>query len=216
MAKLLITEDILDKMYSLLYHPKLGRDGLKASVVLWRTIWRISLEYHTLERYSDITKLKTKDVVYESNQSPHLKTLFKGGKNDQFSEGSERVVAANPDEKRCSVKLTLNYLKFLGLSYLGYLVLSCTAKNSQNPDKPVPYSGALCDLKKLMTSLGYDADVYGEHSGKRGGATAAAAHGATDKQLKRLGGGWRLDAMPAQYVDLSIPSRIEMSKLLQK
>jgi hypothetical protein len=65
-------------------------------------------------------------------------------------------------------------------------------------------------MKKLMTLLGYDAKLYGEHSGKRGGATAAANNGATDKQLKRLGG-WRSDAMPAKYVDLSISSRLSMS-----
>jgi hypothetical protein len=70
-------------------------------------------------------------------------------------------------------------------------------------------------MKKLMTLLGYDAKLYGEHSGKRGGATAAANNGATDKQLKRLGG-WRSDAMPAKYVDLSISSRLSMSELLQK
>ncbi len=79
----------------------------------------------------------------------------------------------------------------------------------------MPYSGALSDMKKLMTSLGYDAALYGQHSGKRGGATAAAANGATDKQLKRLGG-WRSDAMSAKYVDLSVTSRISMSELLQK
>ena len=79
----------------------------------------------------------------------------------------------------------------------------------------MPYSGALSDLKKLLESLGYDAKLYGEHFGKRGGATSAAAHGATDKQLKRLGG-WRSDAMPAKYVDLSIPSRISLSELLQE
>lgn len=70
-------------------------------------------------------------------------------------------------------------------------------------------------MKKLMSSLGYDGKLYGEHSGKRGGATTAAANGATDKQLERLGG-WRSNAMPAKYVDLSIPNRISMSELLQK
>lgn len=214
-AKQPITDDILGKMYSHLYQLKHGRDGLKASVVLWRTVWRVSLEFHTLGRFSDIAKLKKPDVVYETVPSPYLKILFKGGKNDQYSEGSERIVASNPDEKRCPVKLTLNYFQFLGPVYSGFLVPSCTAKNTPNPDKPVPYSAALSDLKKLLSSLGYDATLFGEHSGKRGGATAAAAHGATDKQLKRLGG-WRSDAMPAKYVDLSILSRITMSELLQK
>lgn len=214
-AKLPITEDILNKMYSHLYRPENGRDGLRASVVLWRTVWRISLMYHTLGRFSDIIKLRRNDVIYVSIPSPHLKIMFKGGKNDQYSEGSERVVASNPNSNRCPVELTLNYFKFLGPAYSGFLVPSCTSKNAPNPDKPVPYSGALTDMKKLMSLLGYDAKLYGEHSGKRGGATAAAAHGATEEQLKRLGG-WRSAAMPAKYVDLSIPTRISMSELLQK
>lgn len=173
------------------------------------------MEYHTLGRFSDIAKLKRQDVVYKSAPSPHLRILFKGGKNDQYSEGSERIVASNSDITRCPVKLTLNYFQFLGPTYSGFLVPACTPKNTPNAEKQVSYSGALTDLKKLMTSIGYDARLYGEHSGKRGGATAAAANGATDKQLKRLGG-WRSDAMPAKYVDLSINSRISMSELLQK
>jgi hypothetical protein len=159
--------------------------------------------------------LKRQDVVYESSPSPHLKIIFKGGKNDQYSEGSERIVAANPNSQSCPVQLTINHFQFLGPSYTGYLVPSCTPKNKPNPDKAVPYSGALSDLKKLLTSLGYVSSLYGEHSGKRGGATSAAANGVTDQQLKRLGG-WRSDSMPAKYVYLSVPSRILLSEMLQK
>ncbi|XP_032794773.2 uncharacterized protein LOC116931313 [Daphnia magna] len=209
-----ITEDILSKMYFHLYRPVNGRDGLRASLVLWRTIWRVSMEYHTLGRFSDIVKLQRKDVIYKSSPSPHLQILFQGGKNDQYSEGSERIVASNINEEICPVKLTLNYFQFLGPSYSGCLVPLCTAKNVPNPVKPVPYSSALSDLKKLLQSLGCDPKLYGEHSGKRGGATAAAAHGATESQLKRLGG-WRSDVMPSKYVDLSLSSRISMSQLLQ-
>jgi hypothetical protein len=50
-------------MYSYLYRPEHGRDGLRASVVLWRTMRRISLKYHTLGRFSDIAKLEKKDVA---------------------------------------------------------------------------------------------------------------------------------------------------------
>jgi hypothetical protein len=210
-----MTGEILSKMYSHLYRPEHGRDGLKASVVLWRTIWRLSLEYHTLGRFSDIAKLQKKDAVYKPTPSPHLKILFRGGKNDQYSEGSERIVASNSDDKICPVKLTINYFQFLGSTYSGYMVPSCTPKNTPNPNKAVAYSGALTDMKKLMSMLGYDATFYGEHSGKRGGATAAAANGATESQLKRLGG-WRSDAMAAKYVDLSINSRISMPQLQQK
>ncbi len=99
-----------------------------------------------------------------------MRILFKGGKNDLYTEGAERVVALNPTVKRCPVQLTLNYFKYLGTSYIGYLVPSCLEKNAPNPDKSVPYSGSLADMKKLMDSLGYDRKLYGEHSGKRGAA----------------------------------------------
>jgi hypothetical protein len=118
------------------------------------------------------------------------------------------------DGKRCPVALTLNYFQFLGPTYSGFLVPSCTSKKVPNPEKPVPYSGALTDMKKLMVTLGYDAKLYGEHSGKRGGANTAAANGLTEKPLKRLGG-LRSDAMPSKYVDLSIPDRLSMSQKLQ-
>lgn len=123
-----MTEEILLAMYTYLYRPENGRDGLRASVVLWRVIWRIAMEYHTLGRFSDIVKLQKKDVIYKPNPSPHLRVMFKGGKNDQYSEGSERIIASNSNEKLCPIKLTLDYFQFLGLTYSGYLVLLCTSK----------------------------------------------------------------------------------------
>ena len=53
-----ITEVILHQMIEKVYHPSHGRDGQKATTVLWRTVWRVAMEFHTLGRYSDIVKLK--------------------------------------------------------------------------------------------------------------------------------------------------------------
>jgi hypothetical protein len=76
----------------------------------------------------------------------------------------------------------LNYFKYLGTSYIGYLVPLCSAKNAPDPDETVAYSGALTDLKKLMESLGFEGKLYGEHSEKIGGAKTAVVHGATEKR----------------------------------
>ena len=135
MSKLPITDVILKKIYSHYYQPKHGRDGLRASVALWWTVRRIYLEYHTLGRFSDISKLKRGDVVYDPLPSAHLRVLVKGGKNDQYSEGGERVVASNSDASWCPVRLTLNYFQFLGPNYVCYLDLSFNARNAPNPEK---------------------------------------------------------------------------------
>ena len=66
-----------------------------------------------------------------------------------------------------------------------------------------------------MTSLGFDAQLYGEHSGKRGAATQAAENGMDSDSLQRLGG-WRSEQMAAKYVDQSTESKIKLSKMLQK
>jgi hypothetical protein len=86
-AKLPITEEILDKFYTYLYQTKHGRDGLRASVVLWRTVWRISMEYHTLGRFSDIVKLRRSAVKYVTDPSLHLRILFKGGEMTSTTKG---------------------------------------------------------------------------------------------------------------------------------
>ena len=210
-----ITDDIICSLLEYLYQPCHGRDGLKASLVTWRTIWRVVLEFHTLGRFSDIINLKREHVKFVHKPSLHLKVSFQGGKNDLYSEGSERIVAADDhDPTYCPVKLTQNYFVFLGNGYTGYLVPSSSPKFLPDPNKQIPYNGALEDLRNLFSSLGIEGR-YGEHSGKRGGSTQAIENGMAFSDLKRLGG-WRSDAMPAKYVDQSVSNRIKISKLLQK
>ena len=48
--------------------------------------------------------------------------------------------------------------------------------------------------------LGYDASLYGEHSGKRGGGSTVATNGATDQQLKRLGVGVLMPCPPTMSI----------------
>lgn len=129
-SRLPITEEILSNLCAQLYQPCHGRDGQCASVVLWRTVWRVCLEFHTLGRFSDIVKLKSQEVVYQSSPSPHLKIIFKRGKNDLYSEGSERVVVANPISQTCPVQLTLNHFQFLFI--LSLLVLQKWAELSES------------------------------------------------------------------------------------
>ena len=125
-------------------------------------------------------------------------------------------MAANPAENRyCPVALTQNYFVYLGSGFNGYLVPLCGPTGQANPEKAVLYPTALEDLRKVLTELGHDGRLYGEHSGKRGGATAAVANGMDMETLKRLGR-WRSPNVPAKYVDLGANARIDMSKLLQK
>ena len=46
------------------------------------------------------------------------------------------------------------------------------------------YSTALRNLRSALSSVGIDPSGYGEHSGRRGGTTAAPSKGATVNELK--------------------------------
>ena len=214
--KLPFTEEHIRQLIDKLREPAHGPDSIKASVVLWRTVWRVVIEYHTLGRFSDVARLTRREVIFCNNPSKHLQITFRGGKNDLFSEGGLRIVAGNLEEPRyCPVELTAHYFRFLGSAHLGYLVPACTPTNKPDPLKALPYHGALSDLRSLLTSLGFDAQLYGEHSGKRGAATQAAENGMDSDSLQRLGG-WRSEQMAAKYVDQSTESKIKLSKMLQK
>ena len=66
--------------------------------------------------------------------------------------------------------------------------------------KKLSYSTALEDTKALMALIGRDPSDYGEHSGRRGGATAASEAGVSWIDLKRHGR-WASDSAPQRYIE---------------
>jgi hypothetical protein len=211
-----LSDEILHKMIDQIYLPVHGRDGLLASLVLWRTVWRALMEFYTLGRYSDVIKLRRADVVFEAHPVRHLNVSFRGGKNDLYSEGGQRVVASfDPPSRYCPVNFTQSYFQYLGCQHLGYLIPCCDPHAKPDQSKPLPYNAALSDLRTLLDNLGYQSKNYDEHSGKRGGASAMAENGISKDDLQRLGG-WRSEAMPSKYTDMSTGSKLQMAKYLQK
>lgn len=68
-----------------LYAPANGRNGLLADVVLWRTVWRIVMEFYCLGRFSDVSGLRRSDIRFEQQPQFHLVVHFEGGKNDKVN-----------------------------------------------------------------------------------------------------------------------------------
>jgi hypothetical protein len=67
-------------------------------------------------------------------------------------------------------------------------------------------------LKQLLDCVGLDASQYGGISFRKGGATFAAASGATDRQIK-VAGRWKSDCFTA-YVNRDKEDMRELSKLM--
>ena len=65
------------------------------------------------------------------------------------------------------------------------------------------YNTALSDLRKCLTKIGVDPSGYSEHSGRRGGTTAAAAAGAPIGELM-LQGRLHNQETPHVYIENAI------------
>ena len=69
------------------------------------------------------------------------------------------------------------------------------------------------DLRSVLSLIGIDPSGYGEHSGRRGGTTAAAAKGASLNELM-IQGRWRSESMPRLYTDNAIKSKRNFARRL--
>ena len=166
-----------------------------ASFVLLRTVWRIFIEFYGLLRFSEVSNLQYSDILWTDLG---FDIFISKSKTDQTRKGNWVSVAAQPGSSSCPVAFTRRYLSLLPYDS-GYIMPSL--KNSiPDPSSPLLYNTALRDLRSVLTQIGIDPTGYGEHSGRRGGTTAAAAKGASVNELM-LQGRWRSETMPRLYTD---------------
>ena len=85
--------------------------------------------------------------------------------------------------------------------------------SAPDPSSPLKYNTALRDLWSVLTLIGINPQGYGEHSGRRGGTTAAASQGATLDELM-IQGHWRSESMPRLYTDNAIKCKRNFARRL--
>ena len=81
------------------------------------------------------------------------------------------------------------------------------------PNRPIAYSRAREELLWYLDKCGYDAKLYGLHSFRSGGATAAASRGVNDRLFKRHGR-WRSETAKDGYVQDELESLLTVSRNL--
>jgi hypothetical protein len=92
----------------------------------------------------------------------------------------------------------------LGDAHTGFLVCRTqtgTVGTLRFDDRhSLSYTTALQDFRFLLQKLGYDPNLYAEHSARRGAATESAAAGVNNDSLKKIVG-WSSSSMPLLYTD---------------
>ena len=200
-SRKIITFDILMALFSLTLQPDV-------SFIIFRTVWRVFMEFYGLLRFSEVSHLTFSDISYTDLG---MDIFISKSKTDQTRKGDWVAIASQPNSQFCPVALTRKYFTLLPYDS-GYIMPSM--KNS-SPDSatPLKYNTALRDLRSVLRLIGVDPHGYGEHSGRRGGTTAAAAKGATLDELM-IQGRWRSESMPRLYTDNALKCKRKFARRL--
>ena len=200
-SRKIITKSILHSLISLTFQSNL-------SFVFFRTIWRITIEFYGLLRFSEVSNLTFSDINWNDLC---FDIFIKKSKTDQTHKGDWVSVASQPDSPWCPVLLTRRYLSLLKTD-MGFL-MPPTKNKVPDTTRSLNYNTALSDLRSTLSLIGIDPAGYGEDSGGRGGTTAAAAKGASLDELM-LQGRWHSESMPRLYTDNAVKCKRKFARRL--
>ena len=151
-------------------------------------------------------------LCWRASLAPKRLTRLGGAPYQKKTRQGDWVsVAAQPGSSSCPVAFTRRYLSLL--PYDSGFIMPSLKNSIPDPTSPLKFSTALRDLRSVLTSIGIDPTGYGEHSGRRGGTTAAAAKGASIDELM-IQGRWRSETMPRLYTDNALKCKRKFARRL--
>ena len=161
-------------------------------------------------RYDELSKLRLCDIsIYES----HMELFIESSKTDQLRQGAV-VVIARTGNSLCPVAMLERYVRMSAITLGesdGFLFRGIvqTKMGSKLRDKGgLSYTTVREAVLERLEAIGLDKKLYGLHSLRAGGASAAANAGVPDRMFKRHGR-WRSENAKDGYVMLGNSSNME-------
>ncbi len=140
-------------------------------------------------------------------------------KTDRFRQGSDVAIAAT-NSIYCPVTLLRDYMDFAGISGLpqAYLFPALRWDHLHREVRPIvtrsaTYNTVRADLQNVLRYLQLSPMLYGFHSCRSGGATAAIHSGHSSRMVMRHGR-WLTHSAFSRYIDDSALDRATVSRLL--
>jgi hypothetical protein len=185
-------------------------------VILWRSVFSCVFRFVTFARFNCIAQVRVEHVVFENGG---MSVTFPASKTDQYRMGQTIFVAAT-GTPYCPVVLTKRYILRMAferkiedraLLFDGFLVPGLSTTKFyyvegrkyfyRKVENQLSYEVGMRHSRLLLVDIGVaDPDAYAEHSGRRGGASAAALAGQPADYIKRHGR-WTNFTSPQAYVD---------------
>ena len=186
------------------------KDASKVKPERRRMVTMLTFCYFGCKRFSDINKIKKKDVVFMEDDS--IKVWVSRSKTDKKREGYEFSMSGKKSGKFSVRKLVKWYFKSLGnVPDEGY-IFPKFRKFSPLWDSHVTYGMARAQLEKEKEVLGLDSTITW-HSGRIGSASRAAEKGVSRDTIKKCGH-WVSDAVDL-YTRVDNPGIIMSDRLLE-
>ena len=179
-----------------------------ASFLELRDAFVFVLLYLGMLRASNVSWLRREDVWVEKDEETKEEVLFifvSKMKNDQERKGNTVVLAAAGAAEFCPVSLFRRYCAARRASADALI-------HQNNNDQGLSSNTVNSIFKKRLQAAYPDEDIseFASHSGRKGGATAAAAAEVQERLLRRHGG-WKSDAVYV-YIYEAMPNRLAVSR----
>ena len=199
------TVDVIKKLVDILLkgdHMKTKNFTVK--VVTWRVVIKSIFKFTTFARFEEVVELKILSS-FDILPSGDLEVTFLKGKNNQFFD-ARKVVISKLESFYDPVNLIRKYFKVLNYPpavngfFLPVVVpRKVTSKYSllsakvfvPDPSRSICYNTCRSDFKAALIQIGEDPKLFGEHSDKIGGLTAAANSEVLDAKDLRHHGRWK-------------------------
>lgn len=165
-------------------------------------------------RCEELLKLECADVEFNAQG---LLLNITSSKTDQFREGASLVIART-GLSTCPVAMMERYFQ-LGKLCIGShdkvfrAIVHTKSGETLRKTGELSYTRLRELLLAKIAQLGMNPELFGMHSLRAGGATAAANAGVPDRLFKRHGR-WRSESAKDGYVKDSVDKRLAVSKSL--
>ena len=173
------------------------------------------LSYAGFLRFNELANLKRHQIVFYED---HVSLFLEKSKTDIYREGRD-VVISRTGKCTCPVLMLEKYLtmaniKSDSLDFIFRPLCFCKTTNSYKlRSGKLSYTTAREILLSSLERLGLNKKMFGLHSLRSGGASAAAASHVEDRIFKKHGR-WKSDRAKDGYVKESILERLSVTKKL--
>ena len=189
-----------------------------ASLLDLRVITMCMLAFTAFLRYDELANICRSDLVFHSD---YLAIFITKSKTDVYKQGSWIVVARLPSA-HCPVRLLERYLYAARIDPLSsehiFRSVAASRKSAYGhvlrpTDKPISYCLTRQIMLAAFESIGLSRKLFGTHSLRKGGATAANQHKIPDRLIKKHGR-WISDKSKNLYITENLPERLSVSRSL--